>query len=29
MYICFKALKDGWKSGLRPLTVLDGTFLKG
>ncbi|KAH0683984.1 hypothetical protein KY289_021736 [Solanum tuberosum] len=29
MYICFKALKDGWKSGLRPLIGLDGTFLKG
>ncbi|KAH0642143.1 hypothetical protein KY290_033745 [Solanum tuberosum] len=23
MYICFKALKDGWKSGLRPLIGLD------
>jgi len=28
MYICFKALKDGWKS-LRPIIGLDGTFLKG
>ncbi|WMV47622.1 hypothetical protein MTR67_041007 [Solanum verrucosum] len=27
MYICFKALKDGWKS-LRPIIGLDGTFLK-
>ncbi|XP_049406163.1 uncharacterized protein LOC125869766 [Solanum stenotomum] len=28
MYICFNALKVGWKSGLRPLIGLDGTFLK-
>ncbi|XP_049391435.1 uncharacterized protein LOC125855773 [Solanum stenotomum] len=29
MYICFKAMKLGFKSGLRPLIWLDGTFLKG
>ncbi|XP_059300213.1 uncharacterized protein LOC132052612 [Lycium ferocissimum] len=29
MYLCFNALKKGWKSGLRPLIGLDGTFLKG
>ncbi|WMV10242.1 hypothetical protein MTR67_003627 [Solanum verrucosum] len=29
MYICFKAMKLGFKSGLRPLIGLDGTFLKG
>ncbi|XP_019242557.1 PREDICTED: uncharacterized protein LOC109222689, partial [Nicotiana attenuata] len=29
MYICFQALKTGWKAGLRPLIGLDGTFLKG
>ncbi|XP_060189316.1 uncharacterized protein LOC132618265 [Lycium barbarum] len=29
MYICFNALKLGWKSGLRPLIGVDGTFLKG
>ncbi|XP_019251322.1 PREDICTED: uncharacterized protein LOC109230259 [Nicotiana attenuata] len=29
MYICFQALKSGWKAGLRPLIGLDGTFLKG
>ena len=29
MYICFDALKKGWKSGLRPFIGLDGTFLKG
>ncbi|KAH0729679.1 hypothetical protein KY289_000867 [Solanum tuberosum] len=29
MYMCFDALKKGWKSGLRPLIGLDGTFLKG
>nr|XP_016442445.1 PREDICTED: uncharacterized protein LOC107767859 [Nicotiana tabacum] len=29
MYICFHALKMGFKSGLRPFIGLDGTFLKG
>ncbi|XP_070024680.1 uncharacterized protein [Nicotiana sylvestris] len=29
MYICFHALKNGWKGGLRPLIGLDDTFLKG
>lgn len=29
MYICFDALNEGFKSGLRPFIVLDGTFLKG
>lgn len=29
MYICFNALKVGWKERLRPFTGLDGTFLKG
>ncbi|XP_015064661.1 uncharacterized protein LOC107009853 [Solanum pennellii] len=29
MYNCFKAMKLGFKSGLRPLIGLDGTFLKG
>lgn len=29
MYVCFQALKSGWKVGLRPLIGLDGTFLKG
>ncbi|KAH0736875.1 hypothetical protein KY285_012582 [Solanum tuberosum] len=28
MYICFNALKLGWKEGLRPFIELDGTFLK-
>nr|XP_016462883.1 PREDICTED: uncharacterized protein LOC107785964 [Nicotiana tabacum] len=28
MYVCFQALKSGWKAGLRPLIDLDGTFLK-
>ncbi|XP_070030066.1 uncharacterized protein [Nicotiana sylvestris] len=28
MYICFHALKMGFKSGLRPFIGLDGTFLK-
>lgn len=27
MYVCFQALKCGWREGLRPL--MDGTFLKG
>ncbi|XP_019251327.1 PREDICTED: uncharacterized protein LOC109230264 [Nicotiana attenuata] len=29
MYICFHALKMGFKSGLRSFIGLDGTFLKG
>nr|XP_009796912.1 PREDICTED: uncharacterized protein LOC104243429 [Nicotiana sylvestris] len=29
LYICFQDLKLGFKSGLRPLIGLDGTFLKG
>jgi len=29
LYICFQALKEGWKGGLRPFIGLDGTFLKG
>ncbi|KAK6776120.1 hypothetical protein RDI58_027121 [Solanum bulbocastanum] len=29
MYICFNALKLGWKKGLRPFIGLGGTFLKG
>ncbi|XP_019231252.1 PREDICTED: uncharacterized protein LOC109212099 [Nicotiana attenuata] len=29
MYICFQAIKSGFKSGLRPFIGLDGTFLKG
>jgi len=29
MYICFNAMKVGWKEGLRPFIGLDGTFLKG
>lgn len=29
IYICFKALKDGWKAGCRPVIGLDGCFLKG
>ncbi|KAH0641025.1 hypothetical protein KY290_036391 [Solanum tuberosum] len=29
MYICFKAIKLGFKSGLRPLIGLDGAFFKG
>ncbi|XP_075079916.1 uncharacterized protein LOC107768843 [Nicotiana tabacum] len=29
MYICFQALKSGWKARLRPLIGLDSTFLKG
>nr|XP_009594829.1 uncharacterized protein LOC104091250 [Nicotiana tomentosiformis] len=29
MYICFHALKMGFKSGLRPFIGLDRTFLKG
>ncbi|XP_016435975.1 uncharacterized protein LOC107762158 [Nicotiana tabacum] len=29
MYVCFQALKSGFKVGLRPFIGLDGTFLKG
>nr|XP_009792001.1 PREDICTED: uncharacterized protein LOC104239151 [Nicotiana sylvestris] len=29
MYICFNAMKLGFKQGLRPFIGLDGTFLKG
>ncbi|XP_019239579.1 PREDICTED: uncharacterized protein LOC109219571 [Nicotiana attenuata] len=29
MYVCFQALKSGFKAGLRPFIGLDGTFLKG
>ncbi|XP_018623654.2 uncharacterized protein [Nicotiana tomentosiformis] len=29
LYMCFQALKEGCKGGLRPLIGLDGTFLKG
>ncbi|XP_060171523.1 uncharacterized protein LOC132602769 [Lycium barbarum] len=29
MYICFDALKKGFRAGLRPFIDLDGTFLKG
>ncbi|XP_060179076.1 uncharacterized protein LOC132609216 isoform X2 [Lycium barbarum] len=29
MYICFDALKKGFRAGLRPFIGLDGTFLKG
>ncbi|OIT20542.1 hypothetical protein A4A49_58834, partial [Nicotiana attenuata] len=29
MYVCFQALKSGFKAGLRPFISLDGTFLKG
>nr|KJB65642.1 hypothetical protein B456_010G106800 [Gossypium raimondii] len=28
-YLCFDALKRGWKAGCRPLIGLDGCFLKG
>ncbi|XP_017635007.1 uncharacterized protein LOC108477073 [Gossypium arboreum] len=28
-YVCFDALKRGWKAGCRPLIGLDGCFLKG
>ncbi|MBA0845186.1 hypothetical protein Goarm_022370 [Gossypium armourianum] len=27
-YICFEALKRGWKEGCRPILGLDGCFLK-
>ncbi|KAK6773492.1 hypothetical protein RDI58_028730 [Solanum bulbocastanum] len=29
MYVCFQALKNGWRASLRPFIGLDGTFLKG
>ena len=29
MFICFDALKRGWKEGCRPIIGLDGSFLKG
>lgn len=29
IYVCFQALKSGWRVGLRPFIGLDGTFLKG
>ncbi|XP_018630786.1 uncharacterized protein [Nicotiana tomentosiformis] len=29
MYVCFQALKSGFKAGLRPFIGIDGTFLKG
>ncbi|KAL6211842.1 hypothetical protein ACLB2K_017065 [Fragaria x ananassa] len=29
MYICFKACKDGWMAGCRPLICLDGCHIKG
>lgn len=29
MFICFEAIKYGWKAGCRPLIGLDGCFLKG
>ncbi|XP_023765784.1 uncharacterized protein LOC111914242 [Lactuca sativa] len=29
IYICFKALKDGWNNGCRRVIGLDGCFLKG
>ncbi|MBA0613062.1 hypothetical protein Godav_013575 [Gossypium davidsonii] len=28
-FVCFDALKRGWKVGCRPLIGLDGCFLKG
>ncbi|MBA0613337.1 hypothetical protein Godav_013786 [Gossypium davidsonii] len=28
-YVCFEALKRGWKEGCRPILGLDGFFLKG
>ncbi|GKC74014.1 multidrug resistance-associated protein 5, partial [Tanacetum coccineum] len=27
-YVCFKALKDGWKMGCRRIIALDGCFLE-
>nr|KAJ0217206.1 hypothetical protein LSAT_V11C300149480 [Lactuca sativa] len=29
IYICFKAIKEGWKVGCRRVIGLDGSFLKG
>ena len=29
IFICYSALKSGWKAGCRPLIGLDGSFLKG
>lgn len=29
MFICFDALKRGWKAGCKPFIGLDGCFLKG
>nr|KAJ0205778.1 hypothetical protein LSAT_V11C500284100 [Lactuca sativa] len=29
IYVCFKAIKDGWKIGCRSVIGLDGCFLKG
>ena len=29
IFICFAALKQGWKDSCRPLIGLDGSFLKG
>ncbi|XP_050374774.1 uncharacterized protein LOC126792387 [Argentina anserina] len=29
MYMCFKAQKDGWNAGCRPLICLDGCHIKG
>lgn len=29
IYICFKAIKEGWKRGCRRVIGLDGSFLKG
>ena len=28
MFVCFEALKKGWKAGCRPFIGLDGSFLK-
>ncbi|KAK6802601.1 hypothetical protein RDI58_000382 [Solanum bulbocastanum] len=28
MYVCFQALKNGWRAGLRLFIGLDGTILK-
>ncbi|CAI9298216.1 unnamed protein product [Lactuca saligna] len=28
-YVCFKAVRDGWLEGCRPVIGLDGCFLKG
>ncbi|GKV49092.1 hypothetical protein SLEP1_g55860 [Rubroshorea leprosula] len=29
MYVCLKAVSDGWKKGCRPIFGVDGCFLKG